>query len=226
MARTIIRLLVALTLLVTGVAATALPANAEAYRYWGYYSWSEDAWTFAMDGPAAAVPADGAVEGWRFAISDEQSTRYPRATGDFEALCASTPPEDGSKRVGVVLDYGTAADAPEGETPPAAQGACVVVAEDASGADVLAEVTELRLDGGLICGISGYPTTGCGDAVDGAAPAGAEEPVELELAAGSTESAGTASWLPVVVGVVAVATLGAAAVVVARRRRVEESSHT
>ena len=218
MARSIIRLLAVLAALVVGV-GTALPASAEAFRYWGYYTWGPDgAWTFAEAGSSETVPADGSVEGWRFAVADEASTRSPRAAGDFETLCGSTPAEDGSKRVGVVLDYGTTEDAPDGDAAPVARGACAVVPTEATGSDVMVAVADLRLgEGGFICGIDGYPSEGCGDPVDGQAPSGDEEPVELELAAGQG-SDGATSWAPVALGVGAVAVIGIAAVAVTRRR--------
>ena len=220
MARSTTRVLAALTAallaLVTAVVAAA-PASAEAFRYWGYYAADGTAWTFAQAGPADTVPADGAVEGWRFAVADEASTRYPRATPDFETLCGAATAEDGQKRVGVVIDYGTTDDAPDADTTPAARGACAVVDTDASGADVLAAVAELRLgDGGFVCGIDGYPTQGCGDAVDAAAPSGDEEPVELELA-GSAAEGGSTSWVAIVLGVAAIAVVAIAALVVSRR---------
>ena len=205
------------------VLVAAAPASAEAFRYWGYYSADGTAWAFAQAGPADAVPAEGSIEGWRFAVADETSTRYPRATPDFETLCGSATAEGGQKRVGVVIDYGTTEDAPDGDATPAARGACAVVDADASGADVLAAVTELRLgDGGFVCGIDGYPAQGCGDPVDGAAPAGDEPPVDLELAGSGTAVAST-SWVAIVLGVAAVAVVAVAAVVVARRRSDEAS---
>ena len=226
MARSTTRVLAALAaalLALTTAVVAAAPASAEAFRYWGYYAGDGTAWTFAQAGPADTVPADGSVEGWRFAVADEASTRYPRATPDFEVLCGAATAEEGQKRVGVVLDYGTTEDAPDGDTTPAARGACAVVDADASGADVLAAVAELRLgDGGFICGIDGYPTQGCGDPVDGAAPSGDEEPVELELASSSADG-GSTSWLPIVLGVAAIAVVATAAIVVSRRRSGEAS---
>lgn len=217
MARSITRLLAALAVLVVG-AATALPASAEAFRYWGYYVWAGDDWVFADAGPTETVPADGSVEGWRFAVAGEASVRLPRAAGDFETLCASTPAEQGSKRVGVVIDYGTQEDAPDGDTVPAARGACALVPEDATGSDVMVAVAELRLgDGGFICGIDGFPSDGCGDPVEGEAPTGDEEPVQLELAAGA-DAGSTSAWATIALGIGAVAVVGTAALLMSRRR--------
>lgn len=217
MARLIVRLLAALAVMVLS-ASTALPASAEAFRYWGYYAWSGSEWSFADAGPAETVPADGSVEGWRFAVTGEASARLPRAEGSFDTLCATTEAEQGSKRVGVVIDYGTQDDAPDGDTAPAPRGACALVPEDATGSDVIVAVAELRVgEGGFICGIDGYPSEGCGDPVDGDAPTGEEPAVQLELAAdGGAE--GTSTWVPIAVGIAAVAAVGAAALVVSRRR--------
>lgn len=217
MARPIVRVLAVLAVLVIGV-STAVPAGAQAFRYWGYYVWSGQEWAFADTGPTEAVPADGSVEGWRFAVAGEASARLPRAEGDFDALCGTTQPQDGSKRVGVVIDYGTQDDAPEADIAPAARGACAVVPEDASGSDVMVAVAELRLgEGGFLCGIDGYPSEGCGDEVAGEAPSGDEAPVELELAA-SDSSEGSTPWAPIALGVVAVAVVGTALLAVSRRR--------
>src|SRR5262245_33535661 len=55
------------------VPANPDPAAAEAYRFWGFYQWKDGAWTFASKGPAAITPADGAVDGWRLAVSGEST---------------------------------------------------------------------------------------------------------------------------------------------------------
>ncbi|MCF2435593.1 hypothetical protein LV779_17850 [Streptomyces thinghirensis] len=64
----------------------------------------------------------------------------PRGAADFSSVCAKTPAEDGSKRVALVLDFGTASDAPSGENPPAPRTACARVSPDATTADALAAV--------------------------------------------------------------------------------------
>ncbi|MER5864335.1 SCO2322 family protein [Kitasatospora sp. NPDC002040] len=145
----------------------ATPAQATGYRYWSFWKWSGSAWAYQQQGPAVYVPPDGAVDGWRFAVSPDggQDAARPTAGGDFAALCAATPAEPGRKRVAVVLDFGTPADAPGGETPPAARTACAAVPTGASSAEVLAAVAPpLRYDtNGILCAIAGYPRTGCGD---------------------------------------------------------------
>ena len=140
----------------------AAPAEATSYRFWAYWLGTDDGWSFSSQG-ASRVPADGTVDGWRFAISEaSSSTIPPRHAPSFKRICGSTEPVDGSKRVGVVVDFGTAADAPDGQSPPALRTACVVTEPGANGYDVLTEVVQIRTDAGLICGMDGYPATECG----------------------------------------------------------------
>ncbi|MEV6973365.1 SCO2322 family protein [Kitasatospora sp. NPDC093806] len=160
-----------LILLVLGAA----PAQAAGYRYWSFWRWTDGGWAYQQQGPAVHVPADGAVEGWRFAVSPDggRDAARPGTAGDFGTVCAATPAEGGRKRVAVVLDFGGAADAPGGETPPDPRTACAVVPVRASSAEVLATVAPpLRYDGnGLLCAIAGYPRAGCGDQLGAGAPA-------------------------------------------------------
>jgi hypothetical protein len=140
-------------------------ADAAAYRYWGYYQLSGTTWQFATTGPDQTNPADGSVEGWRFAVGTEAVTRFPRATPTFDDICGDTKARSGEKRVAVVIDYGRAADTADAAEPPAPVGRCASVATAASGLEVLSKVAEVRSDKGLICGIDGSPATGCGDEV-------------------------------------------------------------
>src|SRR5690606_5275966 len=121
-------------------------------------------------GPSLVRPEDGSVQGFRFAVSaDSQDASQPRRAPDFGKICADTPAKDGSKRVALVIDPGTAADAPDGETPPALRTACARVPKDASSAEALASVAKpLRYDtSAMLCAISGYPASGCGEQVSG-----------------------------------------------------------
>jgi hypothetical protein len=203
---------------------TAAQAQGDVYRFWGYYQWSDGSWAFAPTGPAETRPTDGAVEGWRFAVAGAEP-RVPRADGDFDLICGGTEAGDGEKRVAVVIDFGTEADSADGSHPPQARGACAVVPEDATGADILtAAAGDVRLgEGGLTCGIDGYPATGCADPVDTPAPPGPEEQVELALPASDDETAAEdeqdgeddSSGVPVglLVGIGIVAVVGVAAAV-------------
>lgn len=137
-------------------------ADATSYRYWSYWLGSSDGWHFATQG-AGRTPPDGSVDGWRFAVSEaSSSTVTPRRDADFSRICQGTPPVDGKKRVGLVVDFGTSGEAPQGESPPALITRCVVAPDDANGYEVLAAVVSLRTQDGLICGMNGYPATECG----------------------------------------------------------------
>lgn len=188
-ARTL-RAAVILMLVTLAGGIVAAPAQAGAYRYWGYFHLTNGAWAFAQTGPAQVIPADGTVDGWRFAVADESSVRTPRATPTFEALCAGTAIKAGTKRVGLVIDYGRPADGSNGTAPPAALATCVSVAAKATGADVLvAAGTTLRLDKLLTCGINGWPATGCGEAVAPVPAAAASPDTEITIAAPATKTA-------------------------------------
>lgn len=209
----------------------AAPAQAAGYRYWSFWQSDAGPWTYATQGPATARPADGTVDGFRFSVSaDSRDSAKPRTAPDFAALCAGTPAKPGTKRVGVVIDFGTAADAPQGETPPSPRTGCAQVREDASSAEALAAVAEpLRYNtDALLCAIAGYPRTGCGEQVSGDAQAasGSTAPDASRKASGgaATPDGGTGDGsggpsLGVVAGAAAVLALGAAAYRQSRRRR-------
>jgi hypothetical protein len=145
--------------LLLGPAPSASAAN---YRYWGYWQLTAGSWAFAQKGPDQLVPADGSVEGWRYAVDDGSGTRTPRAVLTFEQLCGSTPTQAGKKRVGLVLDFGRVVDNEAGATPPAPLATCAQVAPAATGAEVLAATTTVRTGNGLVCALGGYPAAGCG----------------------------------------------------------------
>lgn len=194
-------------LLVLGLAA---PAHAAGYRYWSYWLRSGATWTYAQTGPAMHVPADGSVEGWRFAVSKDAAAKavQPRGAADFAAICADTPPVDGRKRVALVIDPGTGADAPDrGTTPPPPRTACAQVPTSASSADALAAVAKpLRYNSaGVLCAITGYPAAGCGD--------------EVTSTSASPTSTHSGPSLGLLAGAAAVAALALAAVWQFRRRR-------
>nr|WP_205616313.1 SCO2322 family protein [Streptomyces harenosi] len=198
--------------------AGAGPAQAAGYRYWSFWERDGGQWTYATQGPSTARPDDGDVQGFRFAVSEDSGdAAQPRGTAGFASVCGATPAREGSKRVALVLDFGTAADAPSGEAPPAPRTACARVSPDATTADALAAVAgPLRYDSNaLLCAIAGYPETGCGEQVaDGGkrtsaatgAPAGERAEDEGGPSAGVLAGAGL------------VVLLGGAAVWQARRR--------
>lgn len=213
---------------------SAAPAAADGYRYWSFWERDGDDWSYAAQGPATARPGDGDTIGFRFAVSrDTRDAVRPRGAADSAAICADTPEESGTKRVAVVLDFGTERDAPGGERPPRPRTACARIDGAGTAADALAEVAQpLRYNSAaLLCAIAGYPRTGCGEQV-GDGSGGNGEGDENEQSTGSTGSTDSASAeadrggggdagpsAGLIGGVVAVVALGAAALWQARRRR-------
>ncbi|RSS56401.1 hypothetical protein EF918_34145, partial [Streptomyces sp. WAC06614] len=99
----------------------AAPALAAGYRYWSFWEGGgAQEWTYANQGPSQLRPQDGTVLGFRFAVSQDAAAEAarPRAAADFAAICGTTAPVEGRKRVALVVDFGVPADAPSGEAPP------------------------------------------------------------------------------------------------------------
>ncbi|MFE1528542.1 SCO2322 family protein [Streptomyces rochei] len=212
------RRVVLLVLAAFALIGTAGQAQAAGYRYWSFWDRDGDTWVYATQGPSLARPSDGDVQGFRFAVSaDSQDAARPRGTADFASICAKTPAKEGTKRVALVLDFGTASDAPSGETPPAARTACAQVSPDATTADALAAVADpLRYDNSaLLCAIAGYPKSGCGEQVAEQDPTAT--PTQRPAAGDANDDDGPSVGL--YAGIAVVAALAGAATWQARRRR-------
>ncbi|WP_018156212.1 SCO2322 family protein [Demetria terragena] len=207
------------------VAPTADAASA--YRFWGYFQLKDGAWAFSTKGPDQVKPADGSVEGWRYALAGPTDSRAPRDTVSFKEACAGTPAKEGTKRVGVVIDYGRTADAESG-TPPKPVAECAQVPAAANGSQVLAAVTDaVRVEKGLTCGVDDWPAKGCGGEVK-TVPAAAkakDKPVSITAPA-AKETDEDSSSAPILIGggVVLVLLLGGGAAVAMRRRQSAESA--
>ena len=180
-----------LTISIFIFAAPALLTNtahaAKGYRYWGYFQAAPGAtsWTAAMTGPSTKLD-EGAVEGWSFSASnDVVPATAPSDEADFATLCADTPQAAGKIRVGLVINFGPEAIAPNNEMPPNTILTCALVKKGATGVDVLNTTVTVRNDkSGLLCGIEGYPKSECGPEIDmpdltAAARQGEEEKEEL-----------------------------------------------
>lgn len=186
----------------TGVGARTARA-ATAFRYWAFYVASGSSWVYSQRGPAYEYPKDAEVQGWRLAVQTETGGAAPRSAPDFATLCGHTAASGGRIRVGIVLDFGTAADAPPGDSPPhGVVTGCVSVADGASGADVLAAAVGsngFRIGtgsyAGMVCGIDGYPRSGCATP---ATPAATHPPAP---AAPTPSSAPTHTTQPAAAGV-------------------------
>jgi len=153
---------VGLTSITLGLSA---PASGAAYRYWTYWSGAGSTWTFSQVGPASALPKDGSVEGWRFAISTgirgEQAKPRIDPASAFTQFCSGTQATPKTKRVAVVFDFGDASEAPSGQQPPLARGVCTQLPLDAVGSSVLRAAADVRVEAGLICAIADYPVGEC-----------------------------------------------------------------
>ncbi|MGW1776778.1 SCO2322 family protein [Streptomyces sp. NPDC002104] len=211
--------------LAVAVAMTVLaasPALASTYRYWSFWDGAGGTWAYATQGPSSARPADGSVQGFHFVVSKDAADQAapPRTAPDFAAICSATAPVTGKKRIALVVDFGTPAEAQAGETPPqdAPRTACAQVGPDATTAEALAEVAKpLRYNSAaLLCAISGYPKQGCGEPVADTGTATTPGKPTADSASGS-EGGGPSAGL--FAGIAAVAVLGAAAFWQSRRRR-------
>ncbi|MDT0266750.1 SCO2322 family protein [Streptomyces sp. DSM 44915] len=192
-------------------APAAVAADTTAYRYWSFWTWdaAEAGWVYAAEGPGTARPADGALVGFRFGVGAEaDDRRQPRGDAGFADICGAAP--DGPS-VALVLDFGTAADAPAGAEPPEPRAECLPLPDRATVAELLAEAAPpLRYDqAGLLCGIAGYPERGCGDEVGD----GADQAAEGDEAGG-----GGSATVPLLVGAAGIGLLGLAGWARARRR--------
>ena len=204
--------------------APAGAAHAAAYRYWGYFQLSGSSWKYSSVGSNQYTPKDGAVDGWRFSVSE--TGRPPRATPTFQDVCGATPAVAGKKRVGVVIDYGRPADAATG-TPPAPTARCAVVDPKASGTEVLSAVASPRVEKEMVCGINGWPATGCSDTVATvpAAAKAADTPVTIAAAkkadapAAPAAGSGTSTSTLLLIGVIVLIVLVVGGVALRRRSR-------
>ncbi|MFK8850786.1 SCO2322 family protein [Streptomyces sp. Ac-502] len=200
--------------------ASAAPAHAADYRYWSLRHGDNGTWHTTAEGPGTYRPADGAVEGLRFAVfhEDTKGSVVPRTPADFAAICAAIPAKTDTKRVALVLDFGTAEDAPSGERPPAIRTLCVRLPPDATTAEALAKAAPpLRYgSSGLLCAIAGYPRRGCGEAVADSSPhaSGSDSP-----GSGSGSGSGGGPSVGLLFGGGLVVALVGAAVWQVRRRR-------
>jgi hypothetical protein len=155
-----------MALLVVWVVGAAGIAHAnEGYRYWSYWTVTDQAWGYAQVGPASTLVRDGDVHGWSFGVSTADGAMAPTPRTDpanaFARICSGTPAVAGSARVAVIIDFGTKEVAPTVEVPPQPRWSCVVVPEQSTGAAVISQVAQLRLDNGFVCGIDGFPASEC-----------------------------------------------------------------
>lgn len=202
----------------------AAPAQADLYRFWSF--WEQNAqgeWTFIETGAGDVVPANGAVEGWRFGVGgvDASTNRPPRTDATFTEICGNDAAPTGEKKVGIVIDTGTTEDAPDGASVPPPTLSCATVPQSATAVQTLQAVAATRAEGGIICAIDNYPASGCGDTVAGATAVPTDTPTEFAADTTVTPAPAASSGPPLVamgVGVTAIVVVIGAVVVAMRRR--------
>jgi hypothetical protein len=140
-------------------------AATKGWRYWGYFQSAPGVakWNAAMTGPTVDI-SDGAVEGWSFVFSsDDVPSLVPSVKPRFAAICAGEKFDKDTKRIALVIDFGSKNWAPKGEKPRKTISTCVRTAKTSQGIDVLNQVVKIRAaSSGFICGLSGYPAKECG----------------------------------------------------------------
>lgn len=229
------------TLLAATVASSALVAGSgsahaadDAYQYWGYYQVKDDAFTYASKGAGEFVPADGAIEGYRWSATPMNAMNTPRAdlkTLTFDAICGEDEATSGEKRVAVIVDFGLDADAIGEDETPAPYADCAVVDAKATGLQTLEAVAKVRTEtssmGATICGIDGYPSTTCANGTTKTASA-PDEVVEIAIEGddaatdekSEADSENSSTGLYIAGGVIlALLALGAVVMTVVRRKK-------
>lgn len=211
-------------ILTTPAVALAAPSGSaspsaspsQVYVYWA--EWEAQAgsttWVSAQVGAGSVTPADGSSMGWSYGtgtVNDGSSLPSPKA--DFNLTCGQTPAESGKKRVAVIVNFGPINLAPQGATPPQPLSACATVAPSANGIQVLQSITEVRTTAqGMVCGIDGYPPSGCGTTLEQLAS-------DNNATAQPTATDNEISLWVTVIGGIAIIGLIIAAIVIAKRRR-------
>ena len=147
------------------VFAPSANAAEKGWRYWGYFQAAPGAstWKAAMTGPTVDIE-DGAVEGWSFVFSsDDVPSAAPLVKPSFATICGKVKKDPDTKRIALVIDFGSKAYAPKGEKVPRTIVRCVTTAKGSQGIDVLGQAIKVRsAASGLICGFNGYPKKECG----------------------------------------------------------------
>jgi len=155
----------ALILITSTLVIPSSQAADKGWRYWGYFQAApgKTIWTAAMTGPTVDI-ADGAVEGWSFVFSsDDVPSVAPQVKPSFKIICAGVKPDPDTKRIALVIEFGSKAWAPKGEKVAKTITRCVRTAIESQGIDVLGQVVKIRAAAsGLICGLNGFPAKECG----------------------------------------------------------------
>ena len=203
----------ALVLLTLIFAFVVMPGAAQAstYRFWNFWTVSENSWVYSQLGPASTIPEDGSVQGWVFAATDADSASVAPSVDStvvFEKACSDFPEVPEQKRVAFAIDSGSSDIAPEGQMPPGLELICATGEIGAHGYELLNSVTELRTENGFICAINSYPAMECSALFD---PQDIQEQVQVIASESISEATSeeTGSLAPLgtaaVIGLIAIA---------------------
>lgn len=178
-----------LSLLTSWLLGMAGPANATDYRFWSFWSGDGGKWTPIEVGPADYKLKDKSVFGAKFVVGSDklQPSNSPTRKPDYQELCPKSSGGTGI-HVAFLIDFGSPAEAPPGETPPASKVECVTLPDSATGAAALNATSSVRMgESGLVCGIDGYPKVECAVSVsEASATATATTPSALPTATPAT----------------------------------------
>ena len=127
-------------------------------------------WGFAGSGPSYR-PSDGAVEGWRFAVSQGTTSAPKPRTDPAKAYTrclqgAGRRPAAKARRRRARLRHRCGRTVRRERHHGGVVATCIQIPKNGSGLDVLrAPRCPVREKAGLICGLNGYPKTECAPAV-------------------------------------------------------------
>lgn len=195
------------TPLIAPAPSDSASAATDQYVYWAFFDGGDDAnWTYSTKGSASTVPTQGDIIGFRWGVGEGESPRSDKA---FDAICGTSTEQPGQKLVGLVIDPGN----PDGS---GVTTECVTPDEDANATQVLQAGADVRLgdDNAMVCGINGFPATGCSYPVS-ENPAGNESPAATVNQTSDSQN----SFVPtaIIVGIIIV--FGAIIIVIVRGRK-------
>lgn len=175
-----------------------------AYVYWSFFTAdSKSDWKYSIQGPASVKPNEATFIGFRWGIGEGEA---PRATTDFDKICAKTDTPEGKKLVAVAIDPGS----PNPGNPSNVVESCVPVADDANALQTLQAASQVRLgdDNAMICGINGFPTSGCSYPASEnpalAADSSTDSPAAVVTEQSDSNSAGSIVPMLIIAGIVVV----------------------
>ena len=173
----------------------------QTYVYWSFFTANAKSdWKYSSEGAGSVKPAEGTFIGYRWGVGEGEA---PRATTDFDKVCAKTTAGQGQHLVALAIDPGT----PGAGTPSDVTEQCVSVNDNANALQILQGAAQVRLgsDNAMVCGINGFPATGCSYPAN-ANPAAAISSTESAAATVTQGDSGTGSIVPIliIVGIVLV----------------------